>query len=76
MKPSLLQAEQPQLSQPFLIGEVLHLSDHFCGPPLDPLQQVHVFPVLRGPELDVVLARAEGQNPLLSPAGHTACDAA
>ncbi|KAK4810749.1 hypothetical protein QYF61_007723 [Mycteria americana] len=48
-------AEQPQLSQPFLIGEVFHPSDHFCGPPLDPLQQVHVFPVLRTPELDAVL---------------------
>jgi len=30
-QPSLLQAEQPQLSQPVLIGEVLQPSDHFCG---------------------------------------------
>ena len=30
-QPSLLQAEQPQLSQPFLIGEVLQPSDHLCG---------------------------------------------
>ncbi|KAK4828525.1 hypothetical protein QYF61_026947 [Mycteria americana] len=36
-------------------GEVFHPSDHFCGPPLDLLQQVHVFPVLRAPELDAVL---------------------
>ena len=28
-------AEQPQLSQPFLTGEVFHPSDHFCGRPLD-----------------------------------------
>ena len=28
---SLLQAEQPQLSQPFLTGEVFHPSDHCCG---------------------------------------------
>jgi len=28
---SLLQAEQPELSQPFLIGEVLHPSDHFVA---------------------------------------------
>ncbi|KAK4815543.1 hypothetical protein QYF61_003235 [Mycteria americana] len=55
LEPCLLQAEQPQLSQPFLIGEVFHPSDHFCGPPLDLLQQVHVFPVLRAPELDAVL---------------------
>ncbi|KAK4806889.1 hypothetical protein QYF61_012610 [Mycteria americana] len=54
-EPSLLQAEQPQLSQPFFIGEVFQPSDHFCGLPLDPLQQVHVFLVLRAPELDAVL---------------------
>ncbi|KAK4827897.1 hypothetical protein QYF61_022320 [Mycteria americana] len=51
---SLLQAEQPQLSQPFFIGEVLQPSDLFCSPPLDLLQQVHVFPVLRAPELDAI----------------------
>ncbi|KAK4811229.1 hypothetical protein QYF61_022126, partial [Mycteria americana] len=55
LEPSLLQAEQPQLSQPVLIGEVFQPSDHFCGPPLDPLQQLHVFPVPRTPELDAVL---------------------
>ncbi|KAK4818403.1 hypothetical protein QYF61_012324 [Mycteria americana] len=55
LEPSFLQAEQPQLSQPVLIGEVLQPSDHFCGPPLDLLQQVHVFPVLRAPELDTAL---------------------
>ncbi|XP_074950723.1 tyrosine-protein phosphatase non-receptor type 5 isoform X4 [Phalacrocorax aristotelis] len=31
-------SEQPQISQPVLIGEVLQPLDHFCGPPLDPLQ--------------------------------------
>ncbi|KAK4821878.1 hypothetical protein QYF61_004394 [Mycteria americana] len=36
-------------------GEVFHPSDHFRGPPLDPPQQVHAFPVLRAPELDAVL---------------------
>ena len=51
-QPSLLQAEQPKLSQPFLIEEVFQPSDHFHGPPLDLLKQVHVFPVLRAPELD------------------------
>ncbi|KAK4823178.1 hypothetical protein QYF61_027082 [Mycteria americana] len=63
-------------------GEVFHLSDHFCGPPLDLLQQVHVFPVLRAPELDAVLQvgshqnRAEGQNHLPRPAGRASFDAA
>ena len=82
LDPSLLQAEQPQLSQPFLVGEVLQPSDHFCGPPPDPLQQVHVFPVLGAPEVDAGLqvrshlSRLEGQNLLPRPAGHAAFDAA
>ncbi|KAK4816043.1 hypothetical protein QYF61_011051 [Mycteria americana] len=77
-----LSAEQPQLSQPFLIGEVLQPPDHFCGPPLDLLQQVHVFPVLRAPELDAVLqvgshqSRGEGQDHLPQPTGHASFDAA
>ena len=51
-------------------------------PPLDPLQQAHVFPVLRAPELDAGLqvgshqCGAEGQNHLPRPAGHAAFDAA
>ncbi|KAK4826265.1 hypothetical protein QYF61_006712 [Mycteria americana] len=48
-------AEQPQLSQPVLVGEVLQPSDHFRGPPLDSLQQLHVLLVLRALELDAVL---------------------
>ncbi|KAK4831174.1 LOW QUALITY PROTEIN: hypothetical protein QYF61_015644 [Mycteria americana] len=82
LEPSLLQAEQPQLSQPVLVGEVLQPSDHFHGPPLDPLQQLHVFPLLRAPELDTVLqmsshqSRGEGQNHLPGPAGHSSFDAA
>ncbi|KAK4826190.1 hypothetical protein QYF61_006134, partial [Mycteria americana] len=49
-------AEQPQLSQPVFIAEMFQPSDHFCGPPLDLLQQVHVFLVLlEAPELDAVL---------------------
>jgi len=27
-------AEEPQLSQPVLVGEVFHPLNHFCGPPL------------------------------------------
>jgi len=38
---NLLQAKQSQFPQPFLIGEVLQLSDHLSGPPLDPLQEFH-----------------------------------
>ncbi|KAK4826957.1 hypothetical protein QYF61_012806 [Mycteria americana] len=75
-------AEQPQLSQPVLIGEVLQPSDHFRGPALDPIQQVHVLLVLRALELDAVLqvgshqSRVEGENHLPQPAGHASFDAA
>ena len=31
LEPSLFQAEQPQLPQPVLIGEVFHSLDRFCG---------------------------------------------
>jgi len=34
---------------------MLQPSDHFCGPPLDLVQQVHVLLVLRAPELDAGL---------------------
>ena len=74
-EPSLPQAEQPQLSQPFLTGEVLQPSDHFGCPPLDLLQQVDVFPGLRAPELDAglqvrsVQSRTAGQNHLPRPNG-------
>ncbi|KAK4827202.1 hypothetical protein QYF61_015230 [Mycteria americana] len=52
---SLLQAEQPQLSQPVFIGEVFQPSDHLRGPPLDWLQQVHVLLMLGAPELNTIL---------------------
>ena len=77
LEPCLLQAEQPQLSQPFLIGKVFQPSDHFCGCPLAPLHGVHVFPVLRAPELDKAFqvgshqSGVEGQNHLPQPADHT-----
>jgi len=48
-EPSLLQTEQPQLSQPVLIGDMFDPLEHFCGPPLDALQQLHVSAVLRTP---------------------------
>ena len=75
LQPSLLHAEQTLVSQPFLTGEVFQRSHHFCGPPLDLLQHVQVFPVLRAPELSAGLqvgshqSRAEGQNHLPQPAG-------
>ncbi|KAK4818005.1 hypothetical protein QYF61_004118 [Mycteria americana] len=72
-----LGAEQPQLSQPVLIGEVLQPSDHFHGPPLDLLQQLHVLVLQSWTQYcRWDLTRAEGQNHLSRPAGHAAFDAA
>ena len=51
LKPSLLQAEQPQPSQPALL-EVFHAWEHFCGPPLD---TARAPPVPRAPHLDALL---------------------
>ncbi|KAK4822002.1 hypothetical protein QYF61_006616 [Mycteria americana] len=59
-EPSLLCTEQPQLSQPVLIGELLQPSDHLRGPPLDLLQQVHVLLMLGAPELNAVLQDTVG----------------
>ena len=85
MQPSPPQAEQAQLLRPVLTEEVLQPSDHVHGPPLDPLQQLHIFPVLGAPDLDAVLqvgprkGRAERDNhtpslltnpPLMSPGYH------
>ena len=36
------------------LGSVPSLGS-FCGPPLDALQQIHISPVLRTPDLDAVL---------------------
>jgi len=80
-EPSLLQAEQPQLSQPFLIRGVLQPSNHFCGPPLVLLQQLHVL-LLGATELDAGLqvgshqSGVEGRNHFPQPVGHAAFDAA
>ena len=46
LEPSLFQAEQAHLPQPFFIGEVLQLSEHLHGPPLDVLKQLCIFLVL------------------------------
>jgi len=61
---------------------VLQPSDHLHGPPLDPLQQLHVLLVLWAPELDAGLhvgshqSGVKGQKPLPRPAGHVSLDAA
>ena len=79
---SLLQAKQAQFPQPFLIGEVLQPSDHLTGPPLDPLQELHVLLVLGTLGLDAVLwmgpheSRVEGDKHLPLPAGHPFFNAA
>lgn len=72
-EPSLLLAEQSQLSQPFLILQMLQ-SIHLCGPFLDLLQYVYVSLVLGIPEQDTIFqvwphqGQVEAKDPLLRPA--------
>jgi len=54
LEPSLLTAEKLHFSQPFLTGQMFNPSDRFCGPPLDPLEQLHVFSTLRALEMNIV----------------------
>jgi len=69
-------------SQPVLVGKVFYPLNHFCGPPLDALQQVYISPVLRTPHLNVALqvrfhqSKAEGQDHLPCPSGHCSVYAA
>ena len=80
LQTALPQPEQPNSLSLFLIGEVFPPLDHCCGPPLDLLQQLRVFSVLRAPELDAGLqvgshqSGVKGQNHL--PAGHASLHAA
>ena len=53
MEISLLHAKQAEIPQ--ALGEVLQPSRCLCDPPLDLLQQLHVFLVLGAPGLDTVL---------------------
>ena len=61
---------------------MLQPSDHFCGPPLNPLQQLHVFLLLGIPEVNAVLqvesqeSRVKGNYHQPSPPGHPFFDAA
>ena len=74
------QAEQAQLLQPVLIGQVLQPLDCLHGPPLDPPQQLHILPVLGASALDTVVqqgpheSRVEGDNHLPVLAGHPSSD--
>jgi len=44
------------------LRQVFHPSDHLGGPPLDPIQQVAVFAVLKAPELDAGLQVGSHQS--------------
>lgn len=48
-------SQQPQLSWPFFTGEELQPSEYPHGPPVDLLQQLHVFLELRATELNIGL---------------------
>lgn len=79
LEPSVLQIEQPQFSQSVFIEELLP-SDHLGDHSLNSLQQVQVLLTwsLQSRMLHSRwgVTRAEGQNYLLFPAGHSAFDTA
>jgi len=81
-EPSLLQAEQPKISEPFLTGEMLQSFNHLCGPLLDSVQYVHFSLVLGSSELHVALQMGphqcwvEGKDHRSPPASSTPLDAA
>ncbi|KAJ7410691.1 rna-directed dna polymerase from mobile element jockey-like [Pitangus sulphuratus] len=52
---TIRRVEQTPISQPSLIGEVLHPAHQVGGTPLDLLQQANILPVLASPELDASL---------------------
>lgn len=69
-KPSVLQAEQSELSQSFPTGEMLWSLHHLSHPWLVSLQYVHVSLGLRSPDLDTelrhvspALSRWQGSSP-------------
>ena len=52
---AFFQDKQDRFLQPAFIGEVLQPLDHPCNLSLGPLQELHIFPVLRAPDLDTVV---------------------
>lgn len=78
LNPTLLQSEHPQFSQPFLIGQILQPSGHFCGSSVDILQYAHALLVLRTPEMDTALQAVSHQSRVEGPhhlADHASFDA-
>jgi len=79
-QPPLLKTKQPQFPQPLLIRLVLQTPLEPRCPPLDTLQHLEVFLVVRGPKLNTVLqvrphqCRVQVHNHLPAPAGHTIPD--
>ena len=71
-QPSFPQAEQPQVSQPFLTQEMLQALHPLCGPLPDSFQEIPIFLELGSPELDRVASkwphqgRAEGRITFLA----------
>lgn len=81
-EPSVLQAEQPQLSQSVYTAEVPQASDHSLWPSSGLAPKVHVLNILRASDLDAVLqvespeTGVERENHLPQPAAQASFDAA
>ena len=70
-EPSLLQAKRDPFLQRFLIGEWLQPSDHLHSPPPDPLQELHVLPVLGAPRPETLLQMGPHDTQELSRGGQS-----
>ncbi|KAK4813521.1 hypothetical protein QYF61_009247 [Mycteria americana] len=79
-QPPFLQAKQPQVPQPLLIGLVLQTLHQLCCPSLDTLQPLTVSLGVRGPTLNTAFevrphqGRVQGHDHCPSPAGRTIAD--
>lgn len=77
-KPALLQAEQAELSWPVTHSRGASALEASLWPPLDSIQQFHMFVTLGVPDLEAEHQlgsqerRVEGKNPLPLSAAHTA----
>jgi len=77
---SLLFSRLNKVPQHVFVGDGLQLSDHPCGPSLDFLQKLYIFPVLRAQiwtqySMGPHKGRVKGNNHIPVPAGHSSVHA-
>jgi len=73
LKPSLLQAEQPQLTQPVLVGDMFHPSDRFCVRWRSTVEQIATCSPWKGPHTGAGGGAKEPVTPWGARAGEGSC---